>query len=141
MTNIFSQINLIIFPCRYNTALQYLDGLLAVEPQKTIFLTMYFFSDMTNSLHFFFQISILFHLSIYSEIFIYSFVFPHRYNTALQYLDGLLAVEPQNSQAKELRGQISKRLKDEAVKGAVIGGGVLVGLGALVGLGIALAKK
>ncbi|KAF2357125.1 Fis1 C-terminal tetratricopeptide repeat [Trinorchestia longiramus] len=63
------------------------------------------------------------------------------YNRALQYIDGLLAVEKSNKQVQELREIIQKRMRGEAVKGAAVAGGVLVGLGAIVGLGIALAKK
>lgn len=65
-----------------------------------------------------------------------------RYNVALQYLNGLLAVEPSNKQVLELKNKLDKKLRDDALKGAAIGGGIAVGIvGALVGIGIALAKK
>lgn len=63
------------------------------------------------------------------------------YNLALQYLNGLLAVEPNNKQVKELKTTIDKRMRGEALKGAAVASGVLVGLGAIVGLGFALAKR
>ncbi|KAA0187403.1 hypothetical protein HAZT_HAZT005285 [Hyalella azteca] len=59
------------------------------------------------------------------------------YNQALQYINGLLAVERSNKQVQELKVIIEKRMRGEAVKGAAVAGGVLVGLGAIVGLGIA----
>uniref|UniRef100_A0A2P2HXP0 Mitochondrial fission 1 protein n=2 Tax=Hirondellea gigas TaxID=1518452 RepID=A0A2P2HXP0_9CRUS len=65
----------------------------------------------------------------------------HEYRLALQYLNGLLAVEPKNKQVLELKASVDKRMRGEAIKGAAVAGGVLVGLGAIVGLGIALAKR
>jgi len=65
------------------------------------------------------------------------------YTAALQYLDGLLAVEPDNSQVADLKAQLQQRMRDKAVKAAAIGGGLLAGLGglAVVGLAVLASKK
>ncbi|KAK7079715.1 Mitochondrial fission 1 protein [Halocaridina rubra] len=63
------------------------------------------------------------------------------YQLALNYVKGLLRIEPANRQVLELEKLIKKRMEKDAMKGAAIAGGAILGLGALVGLGVALAKK
>ncbi|XP_042872682.1 mitochondrial fission 1 protein-like [Penaeus japonicus] len=63
------------------------------------------------------------------------------YQTALNYLKGLLRVEPGNRQVQELETVIKKKMEKDAMKGAAIAGGAILGVGALIGLGMALSKK
>ncbi|XP_076066554.1 mitochondrial fission 1 protein [Oratosquilla oratoria] len=63
------------------------------------------------------------------------------YQVALNYLRGLLRVEPGNRQVQELETTIKKKMEQDALKGAAIAGGAVLGLGALIGLGMALSKK
>lgn len=63
------------------------------------------------------------------------------YQVALNYVKGLLRVEPANRQVLELETLLKKRMEKDAIKGAAIAGGAILGLGALAGLAVALAKK
>lgn len=60
----------------------------------------------------------------------------------MQYLEGLLAVEPTNKQVLELKQKLDMKLRNDALKAVGIGASVAVGVGAvLVGVIAALAKK
>merc|ERR1712179_27347 len=63
------------------------------------------------------------------------------YQTALNYVRGLLQVEPGNRQVSDLEVVIKKRMEKEAMKGAAIAGGAVLGLGAIIGIGMAMAKR
>ena len=63
------------------------------------------------------------------------------YQTALQYVRGLLQVEPANRQAQDLEVVIKKKMEKEGLIGMVVVGGAALAFGGLIGLGIALAKS
>nr|ACO15027.1 Mitochondrial fission 1 protein [Caligus clemensi] len=63
------------------------------------------------------------------------------YTIALKYIRGLLQVQPDNRQAKELEGIIKKKMEREGLIGAAMVGGSVLALGGLVGLGLAVAKR
>jgi len=65
-----------------------------------------------------------------------------QYDEALKYCNGILAVQPQNHQVKELKAFIEQQMKKEGLLGmAVVGGASLVlGVGA-VALGIFAATR
>ncbi|XP_040575192.1 mitochondrial fission 1 protein [Lepeophtheirus salmonis] len=63
------------------------------------------------------------------------------YNVALKFIRGLLQVQPDNRQAKELESVIKKKMEREGLVGAALVGGTVLAFGGLVGLGIAMACK
>ncbi|QQP51950.1 Mitochondrial fission 1 protein, partial [Caligus rogercresseyi] len=63
------------------------------------------------------------------------------YTVALKYIRGLLQVQPDNRQAKELETIVKKKMEREGLIGAAVVGGSVLALGGLVGLGLAMIKR
>jgi len=67
------------------------------------------------------------------------------YERALKYADGILKVQPNNHQVKDLKVEINKRMKKDGMIGMAVAGGaaaaVGVGIVALIGAAIAGSKR
>lgn len=70
------------------------------------------------------------------------------YEKALRYVDGILKIQPGNSQAQSLRTWIEKKQKKDALIGmaavggaAAIGGAAVLGLGALIGMALSKMSR
>ncbi|XP_062518994.1 mitochondrial fission 1 protein-like [Corticium candelabrum] len=64
------------------------------------------------------------------------------YETSLKTVDKILASEPRNRQALDLKGLIKKRLKRDGLMGmAIVGGGVAVAAAAVGLFAVAFSKK
>ncbi|PAA53615.1 hypothetical protein BOX15_Mlig003731g1 [Macrostomum lignano] len=64
------------------------------------------------------------------------------YEDAFEYIDGILKVEPNNHQVRQLRQEAEKQRKRDGTVGVAILGGAaaIVGVGAAVGAAIGIAK-
>ncbi|KAJ8030848.1 Mitochondrial fission 1 protein [Holothuria leucospilota] len=62
------------------------------------------------------------------------------YTKALQFVKGLLQIEPNNHQAKELEVVIKKKMNKDGLVGMAVIGGAAVVIGGLVAAGMAISK-
>ncbi|XP_065575432.1 mitochondrial fission 1 protein-like [Artemia franciscana] len=63
------------------------------------------------------------------------------YPKALEYTETLLAMEPNNRQAMDMKTNIKKKMEIDGLKGMALAAGAVAGVGAIIGLAVSLAKK